>query len=308
MKVSIIIPTFNRVQIIPETINAILNQTFNDFELIIIDNCSKDKTEEIIQNYIKKDTRIKYFKHPNNGVVAVNRNFGIQKATGEFFAFCDDDDLWMATKLERQIQEFQKDLHLGLICTNGMKFNQQGDLGLLNPQEKEQLLSFSSLMFSNKIISSSTVIRRRVIEDVGVFDEDSILFTVEDYDLWLRIAIKYRIKYLTQPLIKYRVHSTQATNNILNPFTLFRYHKLKIIYNKYTSSHASLVESAKRYFLTKIKITKIIHALEQKQIKRRDLLKERSIKFTEKLQLVFFSFQFSQILRPFYKIIKKGKV
>ena len=92
MKVSVVVTTYNRAHIVTEAIESILNQTFGDFELIIVDNYSNDNTEEVIKSY--KDERIKYFKNRNNGIIAVNRNYGISKAQGEYIAFCDDDDLW----------------------------------------------------------------------------------------------------------------------------------------------------------------------------------------------------------------------
>ena len=78
MKVSVIVPTFNRNHLLPETVETILGQSFTDFELIIVDNCSEDNTEEIIRCYIEMDPRVRYFKHPNYGVIAVNRNFGFR--------------------------------------------------------------------------------------------------------------------------------------------------------------------------------------------------------------------------------------
>ena len=101
MKVSVIIPTFNREHLLKETMEYILNQTFKDFELIIVDNYSSDNTENAVKSY--NDKRIRYFKNQNNGVIAVNRNFGIKKARGEFITFCDDDDLWLPQKLEKQL-------------------------------------------------------------------------------------------------------------------------------------------------------------------------------------------------------------
>ena len=206
MKVSVIVPTYNRAHVIKEAIVSILSQTFTDFELIVVDNESTDNTEEVIKSYT--DHRIRYFKNQNSGVVAVNRNYGINKARGEYIAFCDDDDLWMPEKLERQIEELEKDLEIGLVCTNGIKFDENGQFGeMMQTELNDSGFTFESLIWGNRIACSSVLVRKEVLNDIGIFDESREIFTAEDYELWLRIARKYRVKYLDIPLIKYRIHS-----------------------------------------------------------------------------------------------------
>jgi teichuronic acid biosynthesis glycosyltransferase TuaG len=205
LKVSVIVTTFNRADLVRETIDSILNQTFQDFELIVVDNCSCDNTEEVVNNY--QDKRIRYFRNDNNGVIAVNRNFGIAKARGEYVAFCDDDDLWLPEKLERQVAEFAQNKAVSLVCTNATILNEKGKLTefyQIKPAEAD--FTFNSLLRHSQIICSSVMVKKSVIDDVGLMDVSPELFSVEDYELWLRIASKYRIKYIDQPLLKYRVH------------------------------------------------------------------------------------------------------
>jgi len=204
MKVSVIIPTYNREQLLKETINAIQNQTFKDFEIIIVDNYSKDNTKKLVDSY--KDQRLSYFKNQNNGIVAVNRNFGIKKSKGEYIAFCDDDDLWLPDKLEKQLMEFTSDKKLGLVCTNGFSFSEVGiHKRLLKPKDK--FISFKQLLFENTIVSCSVMVKNKVLKDVGLFDESHDVLTGEDYELWLRVANKYKIKQIGDFLVKYRVHA-----------------------------------------------------------------------------------------------------
>ena len=206
MKVSVIVLTYNRAHMVTETIDSILNQTFKDFELIVVDNESVDNTEEIVKSYI--DERIRYFKHQNNGLIAVNRNYGIDKARGEYIAFCDDDDLWMPEKLERQMLEFEKDSQIGLVCTNGKNFGKKSEHGkMIQARLEDNDFTFESLIWCNHIIGSSIVVKKVVIDDVGMMDESPEIFTAEDYELWLRIAKRYRIKYIDLPLVKYRTHA-----------------------------------------------------------------------------------------------------
>jgi len=204
-KVSVIVTTYNRAHMVTETIDSILNQTFKDFELIVVDNESTDETEEVIQSFT--DERVRYFKHQNNGVVAVNRNYGVRKAEGQYVAFCDDDDLWIPEKLERQLQEFEKDSQIGLVCTNAINFDRRGEHGKrLRTALKDSDLTFESLVWKNSIIGSSVLVKRQVIDDVGLMDESPEIFTAEDRELWIRVAKRYEIKYISLPLVKYRTH------------------------------------------------------------------------------------------------------
>jgi len=183
-----------------------LNQTFKDFELIVVDNESIDNTEEVIKSFT--DEGIRYFKHQNNGLIAVNRNYGINKARGEYIAFCDDDDLWMPEKLERQMLEFEKDNQAGLVCSNGINFDRHGEHGeTIKTKLKDSDFTFESLIWYNSIICCSAVVKRRVIDDVGMLDESPEFFTAEDYELWLRVAKRYRIKYIDLRLVKCRTHA-----------------------------------------------------------------------------------------------------
>lgn len=206
-KVSVIVPTFNRAAILRETLGSILCQTFPDFELIVVDNESTDGTEAVVRSFA--DPRIRYFRHANGGIVAVNRNFGMAAARGEYIAFCDDDDQWMPEKLARQLEAFARDGGLGLVCTNAVDFDGQRERGIrvtrkLRPRD----FSFEGLARGSYIINSSVMVRKRAIEEVGPMDESPEIFTAEDFELWLRIARRYRIVFLKEPLVRYRVHPT----------------------------------------------------------------------------------------------------
>ena len=222
MKVSVIIPTFNREHLLKETMEYILNQTFKDFELIIVDNYSSDNTENAVKSY--NDKRIRYFKNQNNGVIAVNRNFGIKKARGEFITFCDDDDLWLPQKLEKQLLEFERDGKIGLVCTNGFSFNEHGNYELMG-KSLSRYYTLKTLLIDNIITCSSVIVKKSVLADVGIFDEGQEIFTGEDYELWLRVARKYKIRYIGIPFIKYRVHAGALQKTYLIGEKTFEVHK-----------------------------------------------------------------------------------
>lgn len=203
MKVSIMVLTYNRSNMLKQTIKSILEQTYKDFELLIIDNYSKDDTEKVVKNI--KDPRIKYFKNRNGGLLAVNRNFAIKNSKGEYIAICDDDDLWYPAKLEKQIKEFEKDKEVALVCTNAVRFNKDGEIGSIN-KKRDADFSFEALLENNSIVCSSALFKKNVLKDVGYFDENPKILAGEDYELWLRVARKYKVKYIKEPLLKYRCH------------------------------------------------------------------------------------------------------
>jgi glycosyltransferase involved in cell wall biosynthesis len=205
VKVSVILPTYNRARLVAGTIDSILKQTFRDFELIVIDDYSKDATEKVIKAYA--DERIRYFRHDSGRLVAVNRNYGMAQACGEYIAFCDDDDLWLPGKLEKQLQEFEKDGSLSMVCANGVFFNDTGDLGLVKDKFWKNPITFKSILRYSPIITSSVIVKKDVIDDVGVMNTDPLFYAGEDYELWLRISRKYKIRYLYIPLVKLRKHS-----------------------------------------------------------------------------------------------------
>ena len=105
--VSVIVTTYNRKEYLKETIDSILNQTYKNFELIVVDNYSDFDFLTYIKSF--NDNRIRAFQHHNNGIIAVNRNIGIKKAYGEYIAFCDDDDYWVDKKLEYQVNNIKND-------------------------------------------------------------------------------------------------------------------------------------------------------------------------------------------------------
>jgi glycosyltransferase involved in cell wall biosynthesis len=206
MKVSVIVPTFNRAHLVAQTVDSILGQTFRDFELIVVDDCSQDDTEKVITACT--DERIRYFRHDSGRLVAVNRNYGMEHARGEFIAFCDDDDLWLPEKLERQLREYDVDADIGMVCSNGIAFSDTGDLGLMHDYRiTGRSFTLKSLLRYNPVITSSVVLKKNVIDDIGGMNTDPVFRSGQDFELWLRVSRKYEIRYLSFPLVKCRKHS-----------------------------------------------------------------------------------------------------
>ena len=212
MKVSVIVPTYNRAHLVTETIDSILGQTFGDFELIVVDNYSTDNTENVIKSYT--DERIRYFKHKNNGIIAVNRNYGMKKAQGEYIAFCDDDDLYYPEKLQKCLEIFRQHEDAVLVC-HDLQGNYNGKIVMRLSCGPYMEPMYHTLLFKgNRVFTSATVARRNELLGVGAFNETPDFFGVEDWDLWMRLAGTGRFCFLNEVLGEYRIHDISYSSDI----------------------------------------------------------------------------------------------
>lgn len=186
--VSVIIPTYNRAYCLGRAINSVINQTFTDWELIIVDNFSTDNTRELISNY--GDDRIKYLECRNHGVVAASRNRGLDISSGEYVAFLDSDDWWDHRKLEKSILCLNQDADF--IYHDLFLVSDDGTSPLFFQKTKSRKLKskiFDDLLLNGTAISNSSVVmRRHFLHKIGGFSEDPFLVGAEDYDAWLRIS------------------------------------------------------------------------------------------------------------------------
>lgn len=198
--VSVIIPAYNRRDVIGRAIQSVLNQSLQDFEIIIIDDNSLDDTENFINGL--SDSRIKYFKHTKNLGPAAARNTGLKIAKGEFFAFLDSDDEWMPNKLESQVAVFKNvNPNLGLVYVKSVIYKKGKLLPHLpyNWLPRNEGFIYDDLLRLNFIDTPATMIKREVIDSIGMFDEN--LKCLEDYDLFLRISQKFEIAFVNEPLL-----------------------------------------------------------------------------------------------------------
>ena len=213
--ISVVMPTYNHGQFIKESMVSVLDQAYKNFELIIVDNYSRDDTEKIVKSF--NEHRISYYKFSNKGIIAASRNFGISKSAGEYIAFIDSDDIWYPSKLEAQINVFLKEPTAGLVYSS-LKIKSP-DISennkIIKPKSKScsgdiyyQLINFDF------IPSSSVIVRSLILNEVGNFDENPELVTVEDWDLWLRITRKFKAVFFPEVLGVYRMHGhNQSAKN-----------------------------------------------------------------------------------------------
>jgi len=208
-KVSVIIPVYNAEPFIGETIRSVLAQTYRNLEVLAIDDGSKDKSGEIIRGFT--DPRVRYLPKENGGVSRA-RNFGIERAQGEFIALLDHDDTWLPEKLERQMPLFE-DPGVGLVFSDSYKIDATGKrLGTFFMREHPFRGEVAGELLINNFVSCLTaVIRKKVFDETGMFDP-RFSFS-EEYDLFLRIALEYRFDFVASPLANYRVHESNFSRN-----------------------------------------------------------------------------------------------
>jgi len=208
--VSVIIPTYNRAHLIGRAIQSVLNQTYQNFEVIVVDDGSTDNTEEIVKGF--NDSRICYIRHSENRGASATRNAGIEGAHGEYIAFLDSDDEWLPEKIKRQMQAFERsDPQVGVIYTGAIFVNQHGEAiaGYEAPELRGSVLR--ELLISNQIRGggSSVVAKRDHLNRIGGFDE--ALPACEDWDLWLRLARICQFDFVDAPLVRIYIHGNQIT-------------------------------------------------------------------------------------------------
>lgn len=203
--VSVIIPTYNRAGKLKRSIKSVLNQTYENFELIVVDDASKDDTETKVNSF--DDSRIKYIKHDKNKGGGASRNTGIKLSEGKYIAFLDDDDIWLPIKLEKQIKKFSL-----LPNIFGAVYSYHYEID----DYTGHLKYFSGSRFRGDVYkrllrgwcaasTSLFVIRSECFENVGTFDER--LESFQDYDLWIRLSKQYYFDYVPKPLVVRNIHS-----------------------------------------------------------------------------------------------------
>jgi glycosyltransferase involved in cell wall biosynthesis len=208
--VSIIIPAHNAYKFIYETICSALAQTYQDFEIIVVDDGSTDGTSDLVAQF---GNRVKIIKQANGGA-AKARNVGIQVAAGEWLAFLDADDLWLSNKLERQLEQASSEYPM--VYTD--RYNIGVLAGLPHIQSTLQPLYEGDIFLDlltkgNFVTTSSVLLRTEICRKFGGFCEDDHLLPAEDWDFWLRLAGEHKVRACREPLVKYRLLETGVSRD-----------------------------------------------------------------------------------------------
>lgn len=212
-QVSVIIPTYNYAHFIEDAVKSVLQQSYKDFEIIVVDDGSTDDTKITLEPYIqRKDIRYVYQK--NMGLPGA-RNTGIRHSQGEFIGFLDADDLWEKDKLKLQVELFDAHPEIGFCYGNIRKFKQ----GLASKKTAFEELrpaagKITCQLLQNAFLPMPTVmVRREAFEKTGMFNES--LDSCEDLDMWLRLSLAYPCAYIDRVIAWYRTHTTSMSANTL---------------------------------------------------------------------------------------------
>ncbi|MEE3153339.1 MAG: glycosyltransferase [Candidatus Neomarinimicrobiota bacterium] len=247
MNISVIIPTFNRRQTLDRAIDSILSQTYQPYEIIVVDDGSTDGTADWLSaNY----SSLQIIQQSNKGVSSA-RNAGINSARSDWIALLDSDDEWLPDKLDRQVKLLQDNAEIRFCHTNEIWIRNNVRINQKKKHQKYGGNIFNKCLDICRISPSSSLFHTSVTKDVGLFDES--LDVCEDYDLWLRITAKYPVLFLDQPLIKkFGGHSDQLSR-VFGGIEQYRIRSLeKILTSK--SLSGSQFEAAKDMLIHKLQI------------------------------------------------------
>lgn len=209
---SVIVPAYNKGEMLGNTISSVLAQKFADYEMIIVDDGSTDNTAEIVRAF--KDPRIRYYYQPNSGLPAAARNNGIKYSRGRYIAFLDADDVWYSDKLRRCYDVFNKYSDADLVCHDELIRNVSGTVikkVSYGPYIPEM---FRRLLFKGNCLSPSAVVVKQeaLINDGPIFREYPEFFAAEDYDLWLRLSKKHKFYFIAETLGEYLLHDKNISS------------------------------------------------------------------------------------------------
>lgn len=224
--ISVVMPVYNAEKYIAEAVDSILNQTYSDFEFIIIDDCSTDASYKILQSYVSKDNRIRLFKNDVNKKLPKTLNFGISQANGKYIARMDADDISLPERFAKQVEFMESHPEIGICGTWLVEFSKTEGKSVTPNITHEDIIV--TMYFSNNCIAHPTVMMK-----ANIFQKQNILYNenhmgiAEDYALWNE-CLNNNIRFHNLPIIllRYRIHDNQTT---LSNFTKIQSHTQQII-------------------------------------------------------------------------------
>lgn len=232
---SVIIPAYNCASFIEETLDSVLAQTYKRLEVIIINDCSPDHTDEIIAPYLSRDKRIRYLHNESNLGVAETRNRGVREARGEWIALLDSDDCWLPDKVEKQMRMVRE--KSASICYTGCRFISHSGDDLKRIFNVPEQVSYKKLLQQNVIVCSSILIKRDLLLKHPMHGD----FIHEDYIAWLTILKEVPAFGLNEPLVKYRLARNSKSRN--------KFKSIKMTYQVY--KHMNLSFPQAHYYLAR---------------------------------------------------------
>ena len=210
--VSVIIPVYNRKNLLPRALQSVLNQSHADLEIIVVDDCSSDGVSEL--GLLSSDKRIFFVRQPFRSGVSKARNEGVRRSRGEWVAFLDSDDEWLRQKIALQLKWFSRHPGCRIVQSKEVWIRNGSRVNPPRTHEKIEGDLFEASLDRCMITPSSVVLSRELFDQAGGFNES--LPACEDYDLWLRICINHQVGLIDEHLlIRYGGHSDQLSLNVM---------------------------------------------------------------------------------------------
>lgn len=234
---------YNGEAYLREAIESVFAQTFTDWEIVFIDNCSTDSSAEIAKSYGEK---IKYYKTEKNIPLGAARNFGLPLCTGEYVAFLDTDDIWLPQMLKTQLQAICEG-DFALVYAGQIEINAKGDqIGVTMPSEKSGNI-FAQLLMQFDIPIVTTMINRAMLNASGL-NFDLNVSASEEYCLFMQLAVNHRFKVVPEALIKYRIHDKSLTNSTIEKWAIERRYTLTKILKEHPGIEITYAKEFKEAF------------------------------------------------------------
>ncbi|MES2828419.1 MAG: glycosyltransferase [Bacteroidota bacterium] len=252
MLFSVIIPTFNRGDRLKKTLDSLASQTFKDFEVLVCDDGSKDNTEDVVKAYRHK-LDISYFWSENWGGPARPRNIGIQNSRGEWICFLDSDDWWRPDKLEKCIKFIEDyDVIYHCLAVQNERTNIVGKKKIGSEVAEDVLRDL--IVNGNVVPNSGALVRKEILIKVGLVSENKKLISMEDYDLWLKVAfVTKKFKFIPEPLGIYNWNSDTniskiSDERISKEITIFQKYRSNLTERDFLEARAVLRYKLGRYY------------------------------------------------------------
>lgn len=261
---SVVVPAYNAASFIVKTLECLNAQKFHDFEALIINDGSTDNTQAVVCAYIAThpNLHLRLINQQNAGIAGA-RNRGIKEAGGRYVAFLDHDDVWYPEKLSRCYETFSRFPEIRVVCHNEALRDASGKIErylTYGPYVEDM---FRKLLYHGSCLSTSaTVIRKDVFPEVGLFRENDEFSTVEDYDLWLRIAKKNKIYFIPDILGEYVINNKNASLNFEKHYN----NQLQVLKTNFREEEK---KSALDYFLMLMRITRVYLILTKESLRQR---------------------------------------
>lgn len=210
--VSVLMPAYNTERFISEAIDSILNQTYQNFEFLILDDASTDNTWKIIQKYAEKDLRVKAYQNEVNLNIVKSRNklFTLADLKAKYYAIFDSDDVSLENRLEQEVEFLEENPEYGIVGGHNLIINEKSEVIAKRKYETDYKKIRKNILIQSPLSQPSVMIRKSSIEKVGIYNE--AFQYCEDYDLWIRILTHFKIINIDKFLLKYRISIEQSKN------------------------------------------------------------------------------------------------